>query len=110
MCLILEIDECQSEPCMNGATCLDEVNAFECHCAPGFEGDFCEMGKILYLLPNMLYIVPITVFSRITYLRNVSVGQPREIQKIVETMDIIRNVIIAHRLLPHQDHSWETGE
>ena len=65
--VISEIDECQSEPCMNGATCIDEVNAFECHCAPGFEGDFCEMGKILYLLPNMLYMVPITVFSRITY-------------------------------------------
>ena len=27
---------------MNGATCNDEVNGFNCTCAPGYEGDRCQ--------------------------------------------------------------------
>lgn len=37
-----EIDECKSNPCRNGATCLDRLNHFQCECAPGFSGKLCE--------------------------------------------------------------------
>ena len=30
------------DPCKNGGTCVDKVNAFECVCKKGFEGDACE--------------------------------------------------------------------
>lgn len=38
-----EIDECASVPCLNGATCHDQLNGFSCTCANGFLGDHCEI-------------------------------------------------------------------
>lgn len=34
MCQI-DIDECASTPCQNGAKCLDRPNAYECRCTEG---------------------------------------------------------------------------
>ena len=31
-------DECWSDPCLNGATCIDQVADYNCSCAPGFRG------------------------------------------------------------------------
>uniref|UniRef100_A0A8C5YHH7 Protein crumbs homolog 1 n=1 Tax=Microcebus murinus TaxID=30608 RepID=A0A8C5YHH7_MICMU len=39
----LEIGECWSQPCLNGATCRDTVGAYVCACAPGFLGARCEL-------------------------------------------------------------------
>lgn len=36
------INECDSEPCENGATCHDEVKYFTCHCPYGYTGKRCE--------------------------------------------------------------------
>lgn len=41
----LEIDECQSQPCLNGGQCKDRVSAFLCLCEPGYTGYHCELGK-----------------------------------------------------------------
>lgn len=38
----INVDECLSLPCMNGATCVDGVNYFICYCPPGFQGVWCE--------------------------------------------------------------------
>ncbi|XP_063960551.1 uncharacterized protein LOC129267997 isoform X2 [Lytechinus pictus] len=38
----LEIDECASDPCQNGATCTDEINSYNCICAPGYNGTNCD--------------------------------------------------------------------
>lgn len=45
-----EIDECQSNPCLNGATCLDRLNHFQCECVPGFSGTLCENNVSLTLV------------------------------------------------------------
>ncbi|CAH1802350.1 unnamed protein product [Owenia fusiformis] len=37
-----DIDECQSDPCLNGGNCTDRVNGFTCDCIPGFTGTKCE--------------------------------------------------------------------
>ena len=37
-----EINECESNPCLNGGTCRDEVNNFVCQCRNGFTGQRCE--------------------------------------------------------------------
>ena len=40
----LDIDYCNSNPCMNGATCVDNVSSFTCNCPAGYSGDTCETG------------------------------------------------------------------
>ena len=40
----LETDECASDPCMNSATCVDQVNQYSCTCDAGYEGTHCETG------------------------------------------------------------------
>lgn len=37
------INECDSNPCLNGGVCQDEVNAFSCVCKRGYWGKNCEM-------------------------------------------------------------------
>ncbi len=39
----IDIDECEFQPCQNGATCLDGINEFTCDCKPGFEGERCQI-------------------------------------------------------------------
>uniref|UniRef100_A0A4W3H2C1 Notch receptor 2 n=1 Tax=Callorhinchus milii TaxID=7868 RepID=A0A4W3H2C1_CALMI len=41
----IDVDECASTPCLNGAKCIDRPNAFECTCSEGFAGLLCETNK-----------------------------------------------------------------
>ena len=43
--LCSEIDECSSSPCLNGATCEDQLDSYRCACANGYEGTDCELGE-----------------------------------------------------------------
>ncbi|XP_078576088.1 uncharacterized protein LOC144861870 [Branchiostoma floridae x Branchiostoma japonicum] len=45
------IDECQSSPCPQNATCVDHVNGYTCQCPPGFTGDSCQT-DINWCAPN----------------------------------------------------------
>ena len=45
---VSDIDECISAPCMNGATCSDDVNGYSCNCTSGYIGDNCETGQYLF--------------------------------------------------------------
>ncbi|TRY75103.1 hypothetical protein TCAL_09357 [Tigriopus californicus] len=38
----LEVNDCFSQPCVNGATCLALEVGFQCQCPPGFKGLLCE--------------------------------------------------------------------
>jgi len=51
--LLLEINECEAEPCQNGATCNDLVGLYSCQCADGFEGDNCEIGTFYTSCSNL---------------------------------------------------------
>jgi len=42
--LYTDTNECNSNPCVNGATCNDEVNAYNCTCIEGYTGNSCETG------------------------------------------------------------------
>ena len=41
-------DGCDGDSCLNGATCIDEVNAYSCSCVAGYTGDRCETGMLEY--------------------------------------------------------------
>jgi len=43
-CLFSDIDECDSNPCKNGATCTDHIDGFNCSCVAGYTGNMCETG------------------------------------------------------------------
>ncbi|XP_063055673.1 protein jagged-1a isoform X2 [Engraulis encrasicolus] len=36
------INDCESNPCRNGGTCIDKVSRYQCICADGWEGPNCE--------------------------------------------------------------------
>jgi len=48
MCCVCKIapddgkNQCESNPCGNGGTCIDGINSFDCTCNPGFTGYQCE--------------------------------------------------------------------
>ncbi|XP_074657166.1 uncharacterized protein LOC141910330 [Tubulanus polymorphus] len=39
----INYDDCASAPCLNNATCRDEINSYTCTCQPGFIGINCEI-------------------------------------------------------------------
>lgn len=38
----VNINECESNPCVGGSTCKDEIATFSCICPPGLTGRLCE--------------------------------------------------------------------
>ena len=46
---LLDVLECSSDPCQNGATCMDEVDDYQCVCPQGWTGRHCQTGKKLNL-------------------------------------------------------------
>lgn len=38
----LEINECETNPCMNNATCQNLINEYRCDCVDGFDGKNCS--------------------------------------------------------------------
>ena len=45
-----EINECESNPCLNGGTCIDRINNFECQCRDSIRGATCDEGKVIFKL------------------------------------------------------------
>ena len=37
-----DIDDCSSNPCLNGGSCIDRINAYNCTCSDNYIGKNCE--------------------------------------------------------------------
>ena len=48
VCLLSDTDDCDPYPCVNNATCIDDVNNYTCACSPGFEGRNCSISKFSF--------------------------------------------------------------
>ena len=40
--VLLQTNECESDPCQHDGTCRDLVNGFTCDCLPEYNGTLCE--------------------------------------------------------------------
>lgn len=45
-----DINDCESNPCKNGGTCIDGVNSYKCICSDGWEGAYCETSESVVFL------------------------------------------------------------
>ena len=50
---------CDSDPCLNGASCNNEAGSFTCTCPDGFTGDTCETSKIFAFLYSPMSLLSI---------------------------------------------------
>lgn len=44
----VDVNECESNPCHHGGTCIDQSNGYTCHCPPGWVGGSCEIRKFTF--------------------------------------------------------------
>ena len=42
---LVDIDDCNPNPCDNGGQCTDLANGYSCACAPGYTGADCKTGE-----------------------------------------------------------------
>ena len=54
-CYATEINECESNPCRNDATCNDVVNGYTCQCASGWQGIHCDEGEFILLILTAIH-------------------------------------------------------
>ena len=47
--VLVDINECSTSPCVNGAMCNDDVDGYTCSCVAGYTGTQCETGDTLEL-------------------------------------------------------------
>uniref|UniRef100_A0ABK0M2D0 Coagulation factor IX n=1 Tax=Rattus norvegicus TaxID=10116 RepID=A0ABK0M2D0_RAT len=65
-------DQCESNPCLNGGICKDDINSYECWCQAGFEGRNCELvpfpcGRVSVAYNSKKITRAETVFSNTDY-------------------------------------------
>lgn len=49
MFILIDIDECEVQPCQNNGTCIDLINNYQCYCTDGFNGKNCTISKLKIL-------------------------------------------------------------
>lgn len=47
-----DVNECASNPCLHGSTCIDHANSFTCNCATGYTGTQCETGQCMFAVAH----------------------------------------------------------
>ena len=59
----ININECDPNPCLNDAACVDGINGYTCNCNDGFTGTNCEVRHSKFY--NLWFIFTLFLFSQI---------------------------------------------
>ena len=51
-----DIDECASQPCLNGGACIDGIDGYTCNCPQGWAGTHCEIGRYPNFGGHVLFV------------------------------------------------------
>ncbi|XP_030228106.1 protein crumbs homolog 1 [Gadus morhua] len=62
-----EVDECKSNPCLNGGYCRNLINKFSCVCDMSFTGEVCQTDLTSGALSSPL-LLPVTLLSVLLFL------------------------------------------
>ena len=55
--MVVDINACESSPCINRAMCNDALNGYTCDCVAGYVGTHCETGiEIKGVLRNVFIV------------------------------------------------------
>lgn len=60
-------ENCVSDPCRNGATCLERLNSFYCECVGNYTGLTCSSGGISVTSSLRCYHAPDSLYYGICY-------------------------------------------
>lgn len=61
-----DLNECESSPCQNGGTCINEIGSFHCICPSNVTGTYCA---------NTIYNTPLsTSFYNVTWEELIYIG------------------------------------
>ena len=55
--VLVDINECNSSPCENGAICTDTINSYTCDCVEGHTGANCETGECMGLSYSFRHVI-----------------------------------------------------
>ena len=60
-----DVNECESIECQNGGTCQDGIGSFTCECVRGYEGETCQIGKLMKICGVIvLFLFPFSILSQ----------------------------------------------
>ena len=67
-----ELNECESEPCLNGGTCVDLKTGYSCKCVDGYTG----MYNVFLYRRFLLYVMSVLLAFNLTWIRLTCGTQP----------------------------------
>lgn len=62
------VNSCASNPCLNGGTCVNGLDRYDCTCTSSFNGINCENGKRNIKLRLWLIIENVCQVSAVIYI------------------------------------------
>lgn len=62
---ITDIDDCASDPCQNGGSCVDGFFSYECNCADGWTAWDCDYSNTTLYFKIFIFLGTLIRFAQI---------------------------------------------